>query len=222
GYEIAFIDGWTGKGAISRELQKAVLDFERKYGIRLSSELAVLADPGYCTHVYGTREDFLIPSACLNSTVSGLVSRTVLNNRWINADDFHGAKYYEELLDEDVSNLYVDTIEEAFSSLEPNIEEKAETILTQGMPADWRGMASIEAIGQEFQIENTHLIKPGVGETTRVLLRRIPWKILIQPGSQEKLKHILLLAEDRGVPVIEYENMSYTCCGLIRPLEQMS
>lgn len=53
-------------------------------------------------------------------------------------------------------------------------------------------MASIEAIGQEFQIENTHLIKPGVGETTRVLLRRIPWKILIQPGSQEKLKHILL------------------------------
>lgn len=121
-----------------------------------------------------------------------------------------------------MSNLYVDTIEEAFSSLGPNVQEKAETILTQGLPADWRGMASIEAIGQEFQIENTHLIKPGVGETTRVLLRRIPWKILIQPGSQEKLKHILLLAEDRGVPVIEYANMSYTCCGLIRPLEQTS
>ncbi|MFB8733066.1 hypothetical protein ACEQPO_01605 [Bacillus sp. SL00103] len=51
-----------------------------------------------------------------------------------------GQKYYEELLDEDVSNLYVDTIEEAFSNLEPNLEEKAETILTQGMPRDWRGM----------------------------------------------------------------------------------
>ncbi|ATH70972.1 MULTISPECIES: cysteine protease StiP family protein [Bacillus] len=222
GFEIAFIDGWTGKGAISKELQKAVLDFEQKYGIRLSSELAVLADPGYCTSVYGTREDFLIPSACLNSTVSGLVSRTVLNNRWIHADDFHGAKYYEELIDEDVSNLYVNTIEEAFSELNANVQEKAETLLAQGTPPDWRGMTSIEAIGQEFKIDNTHLIKPGVGETTRVLLRRVPWKILIQPGSREKLKHILLLAEDRGVPVIEYANMSYTCCGLIRPLEQSS
>ncbi|MGA3882529.1 cysteine protease StiP domain-containing protein, partial [Bacillus pumilus] len=77
----------TGKGAISRELQKAVIDFDRKYGIRLYSELAVLADPGYCTHVYGKREDFLIPSPCLNSTVSALVSRTVLNHRWINAAD---------------------------------------------------------------------------------------------------------------------------------------
>ena len=50
-------------------------------------------------------------------------------------------------------------------------------------------MTSIEAIGQEFKIDNTHLIKPGVGETTRVLLRRVPWKILIQPGSREAQAH---------------------------------
>ena len=45
--------------------------------------MAVLADPGYCTSIYGTREDFLIPSACLNATVSGLISRTVLNDTYI-------------------------------------------------------------------------------------------------------------------------------------------
>ena len=45
--------------------------------------MAVLADPGYCTSIYGTREDFLIPSACLNATVSGLISRTVLNDTFI-------------------------------------------------------------------------------------------------------------------------------------------
>ncbi len=33
------------------------------------------------SRTFGTRDDFLIPSACLNSTVSGLVSRTVLNDR---------------------------------------------------------------------------------------------------------------------------------------------
>ncbi|MGE6631943.1 cysteine protease StiP family protein [Bacillus sp. NPDC077027] len=219
-FEIAFIDGWTGKGAISNELRRAVVQFEKTHGIQLSDELAVLADPGFCTDVYGTREDFLIPSACLNSTVSGLVSRTVLNNRWIHADDFHGAKYYDELLAEDVSNMYVDTIEAEFASIQANARQQAETLLAENSTADWRGMASIEAIGKEFQIDNTHLIKPGVGETTRVLLRRIPWKILIKPGSREALKHILLLAEDRGVPVIEYDKMSYTCCGLIRPLEK--
>ena len=42
--------------------------------------LAVLADPGVCAPILGTRDDFLIPSACLNSTVSGLVSRTVLRD----------------------------------------------------------------------------------------------------------------------------------------------
>lgn len=35
-------------------------------------------------------------------------------------------------------------------------------------------MTSIEAIGQEFKIDNTHLIKPGVGETTRVFAQKSP------------------------------------------------
>ena len=74
----------------------------------LDDTLAVIADPGYCTTLYGTREDFLIPSACLNSTVSGLVSRTVLNDLYIGKDDFHGAKFYQELIEMDVSNEYID------------------------------------------------------------------------------------------------------------------
>src|SRR5690606_34184413 len=77
GKRIQFVDGWTGKGAISIELTKACKIFYEKYGVKLDDTLAVIADPGHCTELYGTREDFLIPSACLNSTVSGLVSRTV-------------------------------------------------------------------------------------------------------------------------------------------------
>ncbi len=95
--DIVFVDGWTGKGAITKELSTSIDRFNRKEGTNYSSELAVLADPGYCSTLYGTREDFLIPSACLNSTVSGLVSRTVLNDTWIGKDDYHGAKYYRDL-----------------------------------------------------------------------------------------------------------------------------
>ena len=57
----------------------------------------------------------------------------------------------------------------------------------------------------------------GVGETTRVLLRRVPWQILIRPGHAGDLQHVLALAEARGVPVVERHNLPYTCVGLIKP-----
>jgi len=63
------------------------------------------------------------------------------------------------------------------------------------------------------------MVKPGVGETTRVLLRRIPWKILVKSIEHPDIKHILMLAEDRGVPVEEYPGMNYSCCGLIKSME---
>ena len=88
---VVFVDGWTGKGAIARELADAPL---RAAPAGSRPELAVLADPGRCARTFGTRDDYLIPSACLNSTVSGLVSRTVLNDRLIGPGQFHGAKFY--------------------------------------------------------------------------------------------------------------------------------
>lgn len=172
---LQFIDGWTGKGAITNELQQSCKKFNALYNTQLNADLAVLADPGHCASIYGTREDFLIPSACLNSTVSGLVSRTVLNLQFMDKDDFHGAKYYKELEAVDVSNLYIERIVACFEAVQENIT------LPPPLPITWEGMQSVERIQQDFDIENIHFIKPGVGETTRVLLRRIPWKILINP-----------------------------------------
>ncbi|MBF6202163.1 cysteine protease StiP domain-containing protein, partial [Nocardia cyriacigeorgica] len=65
---IVFVDGWTGKGAIARELSAALADYHAAGGARFDDDLAVLADPGCCVRTYGTRDDFLIASACLNST----------------------------------------------------------------------------------------------------------------------------------------------------------
>ena len=105
--KLQFIDGWTGKGAIRKVLTEACGKLERDYGIILDDDLAVLADPGHCTDMFGTREDFLIPSACLNSTVSGLMSRTVLREDLIGPHDFHGSKYYREWLEQDHSNHFI-------------------------------------------------------------------------------------------------------------------
>ena len=45
-----------------------------------------------------------------------------------------------------------------------------------------------------FGIDDINLIKPGIGETTRVLLRRIPWKVLIDERykGNPQLEHIVL------------------------------
>lgn len=222
GCTIQFVDGWTGKGAISIELAKACRNFNRKYGTRLDDTLAVLADPGFCTTLFGTREDFLIPSACLNSTVSGLISRTVLNEHFIARHDFHGAKFYRELLEMDVSNEYIKIIAAEFPDVYQVAAMIAEERMKTNIDTGFLGMQTVKRIQEEFRIENTHLIKPGVGETTRVLLRRVPWKILMRDSRSPYVKHIIMLAEEKRVEVVPYKHLNYLCCGLIKPAEEMS
>ncbi|BCW74720.1 phosphoribosyltransferase domain-containing protein [Arthrobacter sp. NicSoilB11] len=220
---IMFVDGWTGKGAIARELEAAVAEFWRTDGARFSPELAVLADPGHCSEIFGTRDDFLIPSACLNSTVSGLVSRTVFNRDLVFDDDFHGAKYYRELASKDVSEAFLNTVSERFADVYDNVVTSAGAGTVESVgdrSADWSGWAAVERISKDFGINNTNLVKPGVGETTRVLLRRVPWKILVRSTSREDVQHVLLLAKLRDVDVEYVDDLPYTCVGLIHPLRR--
>ena len=51
----------------------------------------------------------------------------------------------------------------------PDLEKRVES----------QGIDEVINIGKNFGIDDINLIKPGIGETTRVLLRRIPWKVLI-------------------------------------------
>lgn len=216
--DVVFVDGWTGKGAITRELTDAIEEFEAKEGITgFVAEIAVLADPGSCVRTYGTREDFLIPSACLNSTVSGLISRTVLRADLVGPDDFHGGKFYRELAGSDVSNDFLDAVAARFDEVGAAVDTEVKELLAADRTPTWEGWAAVERISEEYGIHDVNLVKPGVGETTRVLLRRVPWKILAQRGAGADLAHVRLLAEQRGVPVEEVDELPYTCVGLIHP-----
>ncbi|MFJ8928157.1 phosphoribosyltransferase [Streptomyces sp. NPDC102364] len=210
--DVVFVDGWTGKGAITRELAAAVAEFEG-----FDPEIAVLADPGSCVRTYGTREDFLIPSACLNSTVSGLISRTVLRSDLVGPDDFHGAKFYSELAGSDVSGRFLDAVEERFAEVADAVDAEAKELQGGDRAPTWEGWAAVERISEEYGIHDVNLVKPGVGETTRVLLRRVPWKILARADAGADLDHVRLLAEQRGVPVELVDQLPYTCVGLIHP-----
>ncbi|MFD6926424.1 phosphoribosyltransferase [Streptomyces sp. NPDC059944] len=216
--DVVFVDGWTGKGAITRELADAVREFEQAEGVSgFDPEIAVLADPGSCVRTYGTREDFLIPSACLNSTVSGLISRTVLRSDLVGEHDFHGAKFYRELAGSDVSVEFLDVVAAHFPDVAESARDRAKELLAADRTPTWEGWAAVERISEEYGIHDVNLVKPGVGETTRVLLRRVPWKILARAGAGADLDHVRLLAGQRGVPVEEVGELPYTCVGLIHP-----
>ncbi|MBE6050920.1 MAG: hypothetical protein E7214_09800 [Clostridium sp.] len=216
--KIQFIDGWTGKGTISRVLEEAIEDLKND-NIYLDSSLAVLADPAGYSNLFGIREDFLIPSACLNSTVSGLVSRTVLRSDLIGKDDFHGAKFYKELKEYDLSNEYVDTISDefelAYKDIDTIMKKWTSDIITKA------GKEDVESIREEFDVEDINYIKPGIGETTRVLLRRVPYKILVRSLEDESLKHIFILAKEKGVRIEEYPLKAYKCCGIIKNMRDV-
>ncbi|SDJ53693.1 PELOTA RNA binding domain-containing protein [Frankineae bacterium MT45] len=214
---LIFVDGWTGKGAITRELSDAVALANREFAAgRLSPELAVLADTGGCTEFYGTRDDFLIPSACLNSTVSGLVSRTVLNDL-IGPGQFHGAKFYRELAGSDVSNLFLDAISARFAGVAERVEAEWRPLRDSDRRPTWAGWEAVEKISAEYGIGSVNLVKPGVGETTRVLLRRVPWRILMRPDAAPGLGHITHLAQSRGVEIEFVDELAFSCVGLIHP-----
>lgn len=203
--QLLFVDGWVGKGAILNELKK---DMEAYEGV--SSDIAVIADPANVTDLCGTHEDILIPSSCLNSTVSGLISRTFLRDDIIGEDDFHGAVYYGELKESDLSYEFIEAIEAYFDVDMPVEERKLNS----------KGIDEVCAIAKEFGIEDINLVKPGIGETTRVLLRRVPWKVLIDEKykQDDSLRHVLRLAQEKGVPVEYYPLQHYKCCGMIKKL----
>ncbi|WP_405148962.1 phosphoribosyltransferase [Nocardia salmonicida] len=215
---IVFVDGWTGKGAITHELTAALDAYHAAGGARFDDELVVLADPANCVRTYGTRDDFLIASACLNSTVSGLVSRTVLNSTLIGPGEFHGAKFYRDLIDADVSNQLIDTVTAAFDAISDKVPAAVAAIRDSDRTPDWSGWASVEKVRTEYGISTVNYVKPGVGETTRVLLRRVPWRVLVREADAPEHAHIRLLAAARNVPVEVVPDLAYSCMGLIKEL----
>lgn len=208
---IQFVDGWIGKGAILKQLKDALYEYPL-----VDTALGVVSDPANITDLYGTHEDILIPSSCLNATVTGLISRTFLRADIIGKDDFHGAAYYSELKDEDLSEEFLKCIE---SRLEYNDTQEQESAKSGA------GLAIVESIAEEYQVDDINFIKPGIGESTRVLLRRVPWKILVNPDfkDSDEIEHIYQLAAEKGV-VCEISRVAlgnYKVCGIIKRLSDV-
>lgn len=214
---VVFVDGWTGKGVIAEELWRAVASFNARHGCRLPEGLHVLADLSGTAAVAATSEDYLIPSSVLNGTISGLVSRSVLNREHVGPGDFHGCVVLRELASQDLSRWFVD---EVMADLEQWRHRPPPSPVCE--PAEElreRSQAFLASMRERFGVTDVNHVKPGIGEATRVLLRRVPERLLLRDADWPDVAHLRLLAAERGVPEEIDPALPYRAAALIRTVD---
>ena len=214
--EMIFLDGWTGKGVINRELKKFIAEFNNNYSQKISDKLYVVSDIAGVADFSVTHDDYLIPSSALNSTISGLVSRSILNDKYLQKGDFHGCKYYTNYKKSDISLWFIEDILSIITDLKPNKKalSKKDKQLQQNIEE------YIANIMQKYSVSDINHIKPGIGESTRVLLRRIPYIILVKDLSCEDIEHLLHLAKEKQVKIVEDKTLPYTALAIINNLQK--
>ncbi len=216
---LIFVDGWTGKGVIGRELRRAVPAFNARHGTAVSPALHVVADLCGAADAAATDEDYLLPSGVLNATISGLISRSVLNARYIGPEDFHGCVYYEALRDDDLSRWFVDELTPDMAIAQRELETAGPVrALSEAARAAARATSAVfvrEAM-RRYGVREVNYVKPGIGEATRVLLRRTPDLVLLRDASAPDVRHLDVLAGEKQVLVIEEPDLPYAAAALLR------
>ncbi len=217
---IVFIDGWTGKGVISRVLKDAVDGFNQRHGTAIDKGLYVLSDLAGTAACAASSVDYLIPSSILNATVSGLVSRSVLNAS-IGPGDFHGCVYYADFETHDLSREFADRVTaEGIAQAQAQRDGHSDGVNTPA-PINRAHAATVsaqflQATMARHGITDANLIKPGIGEATRVLLRRVPRLLMLRDADAPDVAHLKLLAAEKSVPVSVDAALPYQAVSLIQ------
>jgi len=215
---LVFVDGWTGKGVISRQLTASLQAFAISDGITIPAELYVLTDLSGWATVAPSSEDYLIPSAILNATISGLVSRSFYDPAIANSTDFHGCLYYDRFVGYDLSSYFIDTLLTTANGLWPFLKGKLETQVNSRAALQDQSKQFLDWVCQHYGITRPNYIKPGIGEATRALLRRETQLLLLQDLNCDATLHLRWLAQAKATPIIVLKDLPYRAVALIKEL----
>lgn len=209
---LVFVDGWTGKGVISRALKLAIENYNTSRSATVDPTLHVISDLCGSAAAAAGREDYLIPNCLLGANISGLISRSVLNDRSKSKGSFHGCRYYPEYRAYDRSNQFVDVIYELASKFEevPGIQ------LDRDLQAEQqRARSAMIEFGDREGCDSDARVKPGLCEATRVLLRRVPERLIVRSRGDDDVQPLLLLASEKGVPWSEDCRLPWRAASII-------
>ncbi|MEC5209078.1 hypothetical protein RCH20_000120 [Psychrobacter sp. PL15] len=216
---IVFVDGWTGKGAIYQELANSLEAFSEPTHPNFANifhqgvgtiPLLTLADPAGVAWLAASSEDWLIPSGLLNSTVSGLISRSLYTAP---QSGLHRSVFYDKLIDVDHSLEFIEHI---------NIARLQLIAPPQRLPVfdkpRYLTAVLIDMLASRYQITNRNRIKPTIAEATRAILRRDPERVLLaSPDHPDTtLLRYLCAQRDIDITVLGADILPYQAVTLIK------
>jgi hypothetical protein len=215
GAGIFFIDGWTGKGGISKHLSKSVT----RYSQRLRGKLLCISDLAGVSLMAATTDDYLIPSAIIDAPMNGLVSKTFFQPNGdivISSPQFHEAYVYDHLKDCDLSNDFVDRISAHFDAA---LAESASAPLPLAGRAQF-GVAMTRCIREQkrlaamFGVDDGDRIKHGYNETLRAIQRRQMQLLLIRDDADPQNDGLIALADKLDIAVLVDPDLKFGCVGI--------
>ena len=216
---IVFVDGWTGKGAIYQELASSLASFNHPTDMNFANffhqglsvvPLLTLADPAGVAWLAASTDDWLIPSGLLNSTVSGLISRSLYTEPQYG---LHRSIFYDNLVEVDHSLAFIDHIDTARQQL----TVLPVALATFGQPR-YQTAALIDELAIKYDISNRNRIKPTIAEATRAILRRDPECVLLATADHPDtllLRH-LCAQRDINIEVLGVKILPYQAITLIK------
>ena len=199
---VVFVDGWTGKGAIYQELAHSLKPFNDPTQAHYTNffhqgagviPLLTLADPAGVAWLAASTDDWLIPSGLLNSTVSGLISRSLYTEPSLG---LHRCVFYDGLIKSDNSLAFVDRIDALRQQLPAPIELLATFKQPRYQTADL-----INKLADQYQITNRNRIKPTIAEATRAILRRDPEQVLLAVADHPDTVLLRHLCAQRDIEI---------------------
>ena len=199
---IVFVDGWTGKGAIYQELARSLEVFSHPNHPNFANifhqgaeviPLLTLADPAGVAWLSASEDDWLIPSGLLNSTVSGLISRSLYTEP---QSGLHRSVFYDNLVTADHSLAFIDHIDGARRALSTSPQYLQTFKQPRYQTADL-----IDTLAIDYDISNRNRIKPTIAEATRAILRRDPERILLATADHPDTVLLRHLCHERDIQI---------------------
>ena len=200
---IVFVDGWTGKGAIYQELATSLAPFSDPGHANYANifhqgkeviPLLTLADPAGVAWLAASEDDWLIPSGLLNSTVSGLISRSLYTEP---QEGLHRSVFYDDLVAYDHSPAFIERIDSARQQLSMSPQ-----ILQTFKQPRYTTKPIIDMLATRYQISNRNRIKPTIAEATRAILRRDPECVLLANADHPDTALLRHLCAERDINIV--------------------
>lgn len=209
---LRFVDGWTGKGTIADELTRSIAAWTDAPPA-LDPGLWVPLDVCGAAKFAASSDDYLIPSTLLGGTLSGLVSRSVLPAGEDGGDAFHGCVPLDSLRRYDLSRWFIGEIRKLLAE----IPHPAPPQNASGGPARRRETCQIlDEMLARHGLSDRNRVKLGIGETVRVLLRRLPHTIYLSDRTNPADAGLIRrLAALREVPVVTEAGLSFDAVAVI-------